>query len=301
MTNSLAINNLNKGQLEFRLVTTDHLSENIWFRDEQDFKVGMNYIAIISLVTGINVLAFILMSNHVHLVLQCSKAAAERFINEYKRRYSQYINKRYGKVEFLRKNSFKNDEVRIDNESLERAIVYTLMNSVAANICINASDYPWGSAGVYFQINKPKGKRLGDLSRKAQKRLLHSKAELPENLIVGEDGYILPESFVSVGFVESVFRTPKRMKYFLDNSSKAKKRLESAELGLATFNDQIVFAAIKDMCRTMFRKRDVHELSAEELSVMIRDIRRRFSADVNQIARLVEIPYSEVVRMLEEF
>lgn len=301
MSTFLDFNNLNEDHLEFQLVTTDHLSESIWFRDEQDFKVGMNYIAIISLVTGINVLAFILMSNHVHLVLQCSKAAAEGFINEFKRRYSQYINKRHGKIEFLRKNSFKTDEVRINDESLERAIAYTLMNSVAANICLNAFDYPWGSAEVYFQINKPKGKRLGDFSRKARKRLLHSKAELPDNLIIGENGYILPESYVPVGFVESVFHTPKRMKYFLDNSSKAKKRLESAEMGLATFNDQIIFAAIHEMCRTMFRKRDIHELSAEELSVMIREIRRRFSADANQIARLVEIPYSEVVRMLEDF
>ncbi len=301
MKSFLDLNSFNEDHLEFQLVTTDHLSESIWFRDEQDFKVGMNYIAIISLATGINVLAFILMSNHVHLVLQCTKVEAERFINEFKRRYSQYINNRYGKVEFLRNNSFKVDTVRIGDESLERAIAYTLMNSVAANICMNASDYPWGSAGVYFQINKPKGKRLGDISKSARRRLLHSKAELPDNLIVGEDGYILPESYVPVGFVESVFRTPKRMKYFLENSSKAKKRLESAELGLASFNDQTVFAAIHDMCQTMFRKRDVRELNDEELSDLIREIRRRFSADVNQIARLAEIPYSEVVRMLEEF
>lgn len=301
MATFLDFNNLNEDHLEFQLVTTDHLSESIWFRDEQDFKVGMNYIAIISLATGINVLAFILMSNHVHLVLQCSKEEADAFINEFKRRYSQYINKRYGKVEFLRRNSFKVDTVRTNDESLERAIAYTLMNSVAANICLNAFDYPWGTAGVYFQIKKPQGKRLGEMSKSARRILLHSKAELPDNLIVGDDGYILPESFVSVGFVESVFRTPKRMKYFLDNSSKAKKRLESAELGLVSFNDQIIFAAIREICRTMFRKRDVHDLSAEELSVMIREIRRRFSADANQIARLVEIPYSEVVRILEDF
>ena len=81
MITFIDINNFNENHLEFQLVTTDHLSESIWFRDEQDFKVGMNYIAIISLATGINVLAFILMSNHVHLVLQCSKEEADAFIN----------------------------------------------------------------------------------------------------------------------------------------------------------------------------------------------------------------------------
>jgi len=287
--------------LEFQFVTTDHLTDRIWFKDDLDFKTGMNYVAIISLALGINVIAFILMSNHVHFVLQCSYEEAERFINEYKRRYSQYLQRRYGKTEFLRRNDHTIESVSIEDESFERSIAYTLMNSVAANICLNVTDYPWGSAGAYFRVTKRKGKSLNEYSSYSLRKMLHSKAELPDHLIIGEDGYILPESFIPVRFVESVFRSPGRLNYFMSNSSKAKKRLASAEKGLPTFTDQVMHSAIHDMCRTIFRKNSIDELNREQKTTLISEVRRRFSADANQIGRVVGIPYSEVIKMLEDF
>ena len=286
--------------LEFQLVSTDHLSKGVWFRDDQDYKVGMSYIALIALTSGIKVLAFILMSNHVHLVLQCSKEEAEWFINELKRRYSEYLNHRYGTDEFLRR--IKNDvqQVLLGDESLERAIAYVLMNSVAANICLTANDYPWSSAGIYFKMTSPKGIRFGDLSRKARLRILHSKEIVPEDTLISEDGYILPEAFIPTKFVESIFRTPKRMNYFLLNSSKAKKKL-AEEGGLPAFSDQVVIAAIPDLCRSLFRKASFKELTEDEQIELIKQVRGRFSADVYQISRTLVVPYPEVTRMLESF
>jgi len=287
--------------LEFYLVTTDHLTESIWFRDDQDFKAGMNYIAIISLTSGILVLAFILMSNHIHLVLQCSRSEARYFIEEFKRRYSEYYGKRYGSANLLRRNNIHISQVYIENESLPKAIAYTIMNSVAANICLNASDYPWGSARAYFQITAPKGTRIRDMSIRACRKILHSREILPDNIIIGEDGYILPESFIPVKFVESIFRSPKRLIFFMMNSSKARHRLESVNNNLPCFKDQVILAAIPDICRSLFRKESIQELSAEEVSELISQVRRRFSADLNQIARVVGVRYSDVVRMLESF
>ena len=287
--------------LEFFLVTTDHLSEGIWFRDDQDFKVGMNYIAIIALETGIKVLAFILMSNHVHLVLQCTEEDAGWFINELKRRYSEYLNRRYGTDDFLRLNKIDIQRLSLEDESLERAIAYTLMNCVAANICLTASDYPWSSVKAYFQVTSPKGVRFGDMSKSSRRRILHSKSIIPEDTIVGEDGYILPGSFIPVKFVESIFRSPKRLSYFLLNSSKAKRRWDASEGGQPTFKDQVILAAVPDMCMSIFRKKDAAELDSDELVELIKQVRRRFSADIPQIARVLEMPYSKVARMLESF
>ena len=56
-------------EIRIWLVTTDHLEDGLWFRDESDFKVGMNYVAALAADTGVIVLAFILMSNHVHFII----------------------------------------------------------------------------------------------------------------------------------------------------------------------------------------------------------------------------------------
>lgn len=287
--------------LEFWLVTTDHTTDRIWFKDDQDFKVGMNYIAIIAILSGIDVLAFILMSNHVHLVLQCSNEEAEWFINEFKRRYSEYLSKRYGKSESLRE--IRNDirPIYLEDESVERTIAYVLMNSVAANICVSATDYPWGSAGAYFRIAGSRGYKVGDISARKRRTILHSRAELPGNVVIGEGGYILPESFIPVKFVESVFRSPKRLNYFLMNSSKAKRVRESKDSGLLSFRDQVIFGALPDMCRTLFQKKSSSSLSEDEMNRLVTEVRYRFNADVAQIARILGLKYTDVVNILERF
>ena len=53
------------------LLSTEHLESGLWFRSEDDFIVAMNYVAIQAAYSPrVIVLAFILMSNHIHLVLR---------------------------------------------------------------------------------------------------------------------------------------------------------------------------------------------------------------------------------------
>ena len=291
----------NPSGLSFFLVTTDHLTDKIWFRDDDDFKAAMNYVAIISFVAGVKVLAFILMSNNVHFVLQCERNNAEAFISEFKRRYGMYINKKYGLRDFFRLNDVDIQELNLEEESLEKAIAYVLMNSVAANICLNASDYPWGSAGIYFKIGKPEGVTIESMSQRKRERILHSREPVPGWLIFGKDGYILPESYVPVKFVESVFRTPKRMNFFLLNSSKAKRRLSNKDAPIPSFKDQVILSAAHDLCSSLFQKNSPHNLDPSEMAELINQIRWRFSSDINQIARVLGIKYSEITRALENF
>ena len=286
--------------LTFFLVTSDHLEDRLWFRDEEDFKVAMNYVAIVAYLLGVDVLAFILMSNHVHFVLQCAEEKAWAFIAEFKRVYSFYLNRKYGARESLRGNGVDVRPVGLDGE-LERAIAYVQMNCVAANICLNPADYPWGTGNCFFRATSDKGRALGSLSVRARNKLMHSKLDLPPGWIVGEGGYILPGSFVNVPFVEDLYRNPKNMDYYLRNSSKAKQRLVKGEEGLPSFRDQIILAAIPDLCQTLFHKWRIAELDEKQRAVLVSQIRRRFSADVNQIARVTGIPYPDVARMLEGF
>lgn len=285
----------------FYLITTDHLEDRLWFRDDEDFKTGMNYAATVAFLVGVNILSFILMSNHVHFVLECTEEQARTFITEYKRLYSHYLSKKYQTAELLRNNDIDIQRLTLGDESLERAIAYVQMNCVAANICMNPAEYRWGTGITFFQSTPRTGQPLGSYSKRAQIRMLHSKLDLPSDWIVGEEGYVLPSSYVCVKFVENLFRTPKRMNYFLVNSSKAKRRLALKEEGIPSFRDQVILAAVQDLCQTLFHQQSVANLNEEQQSVLVSQIRRRFSADINQIARVTGIPLSDAARMLEGF
>lgn len=283
------------------LVTTDHLTDRIWFRDDADFKVGMNLVAALACSFPVAVLSFILMSNHVHFVLACSHEQAKRFIHEFKRRYAQHMRRKYDVKEFLRENDVDIRPLDGMEESQEWGIAYVQMNSVAANICLNPADYRWGTGNAFFRSTPPRGRRLDSFSGRARKRLLHSEQAFPPHLLVGEDGYILPESYVPVERVENLFRTPKRMNYFLQNSSKAKRRLASQGLDSPSFRDQVLLSAIPDLCQTFFRKRSQAELSEEEMSELLKQLRYRFSSNVDQLARVVGLSYERVVTLLDAF
>ena len=282
------------------LITTGHLEVGLWFRDEEDFKVGMNYVAIQAHVSRVVIHAYILMSNHLHFVVAASsKKEAEAFIEALKHRYSLYYRRKYGVKEFLRDNGVTVTPINTDDEGAEQAIAYVQMNCVAANICSHPSQYSWGTGNLFFNQAKPDGKRLGSFSKRALKRLLHSDIEtLPEDWLIGADGYILPQNYVDVPSVEACYRTPKRMNFFLANSSKAKKRLEADE-HLPAFRDQVILAALPDLCQSLFGKRSFSELSYDEQTECVRQIRFRFSAHVNQIARVCDLSYEEVARMMD--
>ena len=284
--------------MNFWLATTDHLSDRIWFRDDEDFKMGMNLVAILAVALQVDVLSFILMSNHVHFVFCCSHEQAERFMNELKRRYSQYMQRKYGVKEFLRKVHVDIRPISGMDESMEWAVAYVQMNSVAAGICLHPTGYRWGTGNSFFRGTPVKGRRLGTLSERARRRLLHSKEELPPNLLVGEDGYILPESFVKVDLVETMFRTPKRMDYFLRNSSKAKQRLDAGEKAIPAFRDQIILSAIPDLCASLFHKSSVKELTVDEQVELVKQLRYRFSANANQLGRVTGLSYEIVTDLL---
>lgn len=287
--------------MTFFLITTDHLETRLWFLDDDDFKTGMNYVATVAFLLGVRVIAFILMSNHVHFVLECTREQAVRFITEFKRLYSRYLNQKHGTKELLRDNGVDIQELRLGDESLERAIAYVQMNCVAANICLEPAAYPWGTGRTFFQVSAKRGQCLGTLSARKKNKLLHSKMILPAGWMLGEDGYILPESYVPVKFVESLFRSPRRMQYFLQNSSKAKRVLDRIEKDLPAFRDQVILAAIPDLCHSLFQKRSIEELDIPQKTELARQIRYRFSADIHQIARVSGMPYQQIASLLESF
>lgn len=284
---------------EFYLVTTDNLKEGLWFRNDSDYKAGMNYVAVTSFVCGVIVLAFVLMSNHVHFVLQCTREEALSFINAFKEACSRYIFKRYGVKELLRRNGVDIQRICLDDESFERGVAYVQMNPPAANLCLYPTAYPWGTGGVFFQVRPRKGTRLGSLSKRAARRLLHSNQVLPADWLVGEDGYIIPESYVPVAQVESLFRTPKRMDYFLRNSSKAKRRREFGSNEVPAFSDQTVCSALPDLYRFLGGGFHVSDLDREQRTELVRQLRRCFYSDVHQIARVTTLPLEDVVRCLD--
>ena len=286
--------------MKYYYITTKHLENKVWFRDDEDYKVGMNKVALVSAQLAIRVMAFILMSNHVHfLIIAHSRQEAELFITSYKNQYSRHVRHKYGINELLRRNDVDIQEIENLNEAIERVIAYIQMNCVAANICSQPHQYAWGTGNTFFSQIKPKGIRMDKMPKARRSRILRSKLDIPGEYILGEDGYILPESYVDIETVERIFRTANRYNYFLQSSSKAKRKLETADSGIPAFRDQVVIPCVGELCRSLFQKASPKELKNEELIELLKQLRYRFSSNIQQLARVSGLTYEEVADKLD--
>ena len=59
-------------------VYTKGLEDRLIFRDREDFIAGMNLVAVVCFSVEVRLLAFVLMSNHVHFVVRGSREEVER-------------------------------------------------------------------------------------------------------------------------------------------------------------------------------------------------------------------------------
>ena len=278
------------------LVTTQHLVGGLWFQDREDYVVGMNLVPVAAGKTSVSILGFVLMSNHVHFVLKGEEVPVRAFINLYKNLYSRYYGRKYDRREYLRNVQAQVQPLAPGDESIERSLAYVMMNPVAAGICLYPTQYPWGSGTTLFSERPHTGVRpLGELSQEAQRKILHSREALPGHYLLTDEGYIHPSSYVEGA--EVFFRTPKRLHYFLMSSSKARSR--SAQAGLPGFRDQTLNASIQDLCRSLFQKETVEELSLDECTELLRQLKRRFGADTAQLSRVSGISPAEVETLLD--
>ena len=284
--------------MKYYFISTDHLRGRIWFRDEDDFRAAMNYVAIVAWLTGVRILAFVLLSNHVHFVLSCDdEFHARAFIDRFKLKYGLYYWRRYGVKEYLRENSVNIQEVYPRGESLERAIAYVQMNPVAAGISQHAFLYPWGTGNVFFNLDIPKGTPLLNLSKREQYARLHCKDLLPGHYQLDDSGCVLPFSYVCRSFVESLFRSSKRYNYFLVTSSKAKARLDKD--ATPVFQDKSMLAVADDLCTSLFGKRSIGELSETHFIELLHQLRVRFGTSLEQLVRITGRSYQELSEKLD--
>lgn len=278
-------------------VYTKGLEDDVIFLDRQDFIVGMNHVAVAAFKSGIIILAFVLMSNHFHFVIIGSRKQAERFICLYKQSLSQFLYKKYGKSQFLRRLITSCDEIDTVDEGLKRCIAYVLDNPVKAGLYMVPQGYEWGSASCYFNGVDVLGKCIPvtHVSARRLRQILHSDERLDGTYMLNPEGYVEPRSYVDCRFVENLFGRPKSFEYFLSTSASSRK----VKKDVIMFSDSLVREAMQEMLRNKYGLDSMDQADDEVRLMLAKDLRTCFNAPSNQIARLVGCPLKAVLKAFE--
>lgn len=270
------------------------LERELIFRDRKDYIVGMNYVAVSECKAGVDILAFVLMSNHFHFVVFSTKAEAENFIYMYKSLISRYLCCRYAIKKLLYRVDTNCSLVDTSDEGLKRLIAYVMNNPVKAGVNCLPQNYEWGSGKCYFSSIDylSDTNQISDLGSRESYRVLRSKAELPDSYRLNSSGYIEPSSYINVGLVERIFKRAKSLEYFLSVSH---GRSDSSSI---VFSDAALSIMIGEILEKHYDVHYVDELESEELKKMILEFRKQYHCPLKQLARLFNMSLDGIADLL---
>lgn len=115
------------------------------FYDEADYKVYLAFLKDAALKYKVAIHAFVLMTNHVHLLATPEDAhGMSRLMQAQGRKYVRYFNFTYGRTGTLWEGRYKSTLVDADTY-LMTVYRYIELNPVRAQMVSHASEHPWSS------------------------------------------------------------------------------------------------------------------------------------------------------------
>lgn len=120
------------------------------FMDTSDFQRMLELLETHAKAQGVEVHAYVLMSNHLHLLVTPQQDnALPLMMQALGRSYVMYFNKRHGRSGTLWEGRYRSTLIQSDRYLLA-CMAYIDLNPVRAGMVAQASDYPWSSHAHYI-------------------------------------------------------------------------------------------------------------------------------------------------------
>jgi putative transposase len=171
--------------MPYHLVQRGH-NRSHCFYDDADKACYLSILETYLTAFNIQLHAFVLMNNHIHLLLTANQhGAISKLMQNLGRDYVHYFNKRYQRVGTLWDGRFKDSLVDTDQYFLT-CQRYIELNPVRANIVVHPAEYHWSSyhanaRGVHIDIVTPHPVYL-NLADTIEQRLVHYRALFEQNI-----------------------------------------------------------------------------------------------------------------------
>lgn len=278
-------------------------SVDVLFRNDEDFRNGMNRIYPVADCYDILILSFVLMDTHIHFILYGDFEPCNRFIHEYVRRTSLYLSSKYQERKAL-SNIQISHQVIDDDRYLKTAICYVIKNPINAGLTYNVLDYPWSSGALYFREpglwTSPMWMHYlgeGNLSRNKMKKQFRTHSQLDVTIPMVE-GMIFPGAYTAVELVEKIFRTHKAFNFFMciskDMDIEAREGVVShLTIPISELREHRMQLSMELFGQTKFR-----ELNVAQRLKLARVLKNKYNSSTKQIARACGLIYEEVKELL---
>ena len=269
------------------LFTTDHQLRQRIFRSPEDFIYGVNTLAIGTLKNPVRLLCYVLMDNHLHLLLMGRYEDCLAYFRWVLHRLAMMLKTRHG-VQGLLKAEAADVQPVVDRQMLLGEVAYLLRNPYKARM-ESPFTYRWAPFEVYFNpyLDGIRGERFPGVESARDRLGTHVTIPMDWE---HRHGQVLNRCFVDYKTVEKMVGSSlvffdRLRRYDLESVIAQAHGVEEQ----LNFTDSEMQEKILAVCRNERHVDSPHQLGRKDLLQLARTLAYRFGATKKQIARLLGI------------
>ena len=187
-------------------VSLEGLKKAIICRDDEDYDVMVKYVFLCALCKNVRVVTYVVVSNHLHVILLAeNEAQARAYGDEIRRRYAMWFSHKYHERRLYHQKCV--DAQWIDTDwYLRNAIAYVFRNALDNGDSVEK--YPWSGYRALFRKGRCDvwTRPVSSLTKRERETIFHtndSVADVP--WLINADGQLEPVSTCDYEYVEDAF------------------------------------------------------------------------------------------------
>lgn len=267
----------------------------IIFTNDEDFRAGMIIMCICAVqFPHLRILAFQLMSNHLHIILSGSSEEAAAFFDLYRKLLSRYLDAKGRSTSLSR---WEPDIRPVDSlENLRNVIAYDNRNGYVVCPYDTPFSYPWGTSNLYFS---PDAKmRYYESTRHITIRqivdIIHSRKFDNVSGLTMVDDVVSPLAFCDISTGERFFRNAR---HYFAKISKDLESLVAIAQGIGDkiyYTDDELFKAVQRISISKYGTSSPSTLDKKSKLELAATMHHQYNASNKQIIRILRLEESIV-------
>ncbi|MBO7071565.1 MAG: hypothetical protein J6W09_09780 [Bacteroidales bacterium] len=279
----------------FYHVCSKALENALLFYGVEDKKAALAYLAITGGELNARLLAYSLMSNHFHLLLNCPNP--QLYYSMFVEKLESYLS-RHGHPGI----KLPKEPTVVPIKTLKQfreTLAYIIRNEYVVNPNVSPVNNLWCSGYLYFnelllsltaEMKKVSAKELGPGQ---QRRITKSRdMKLPSSAVIWKD-FVLPSSFVDFKLAESLFQDARQftVSVFKNVEAQVETALSVGETPITP--DEELSGIVFSYCKRTWNKKPL-ELTRPEVIELMRHLKLTYYSSNAQVARLTGMPIKDV-------
>ena len=266
------------------------------FTSEEDFKTGMNMLAISLVGAPVVVFNVILMHNHGHLIMGGEEIECRKVFGQFKRKISMFDARRGFKQRLEGWDCTCWPITTLGQ--MRNELVYVSRNGYAAIKDATPTGYPWGSGDIFFNdiLRNYYSVPFNSLPARYRRTICHShEIEMPEGYRFG-NGMILPASYVEKTKTEAIFNTANQYFSMLAKHAEADVEIARRMNEVIVIPDDEMFSNVCSWSNATYKK-SIRELSMAERFELAKRMKFNTASPNEQISRILCLRRTDVDSM----